>query len=409
MPIRDLQEGIQGVQAGRLSEGARLLRIALRNDQLAGDLRAVGCLWLAETSDDPEHKVDCYNRALAADPNNEQARQQLAALLGSALPGTAPPPQLPETPRRADPHSPQPPANQLLDFPTAVESSQRPPPSGLYGVPPAPEARPTSTPTSATFQRTIGVLGGPNGRGTGFFVTRDGLLVTTRYVVGGMENLTVEMENRHRLQGRVMRAFPDIDLAILQVEVTINQLLPVSQLPVVPDNTPLTAVAHGGQVMQGVRRATKHQAAAGWFPTTIDQVVDAGGNPIFDDRNELTGLLSKNGDRTSGYFYGLHIATIFKYVEFYVQEGRSDGQRMYCPNCGYLSQAGSIGAFYCEICGGILPYALDRARYPHPQSESLYRENMYQPCPHCSARVGYYDGRCLRCGNDISRQTRRRR
>ncbi|NWG18157.1 MAG: hypothetical protein HXY41_16155, partial [Chloroflexi bacterium] len=53
-------------------EGARLLRIALRDTSVTGGIRAVACLWLAETVSDPQSKRAYYDEALAADPDNRR-------------------------------------------------------------------------------------------------------------------------------------------------------------------------------------------------------------------------------------------------------------------------------------------------------------------------------------------------
>src|SRR5690606_4284328 len=61
-------------------------------------------------------------------------------------------------------------------------------------------------------QRSVGIVGGPNGKGSGLFVTRDGLIATTRYVVGSEESLTIQLASGQTLAGRVLRAFPQFDL-----------------------------------------------------------------------------------------------------------------------------------------------------------------------------------------------------
>ena len=64
----------------------------------------------------------------------------------------------------------------------------------------------------------VGIRGGPNGPGSGFFLTASGIIVTTRFVVGGNESATVEFEPGHQLEARVVRSFPDIDVALLYTQ-----------------------------------------------------------------------------------------------------------------------------------------------------------------------------------------------
>ncbi len=256
--------------------------------------------------------------------------------------------------------------------------------------------------------RTVTILGGHNGTGTGFFVTETGLVATTRFVVSAVEDVIIELDRGRQFQAQVARAFPELDLAFIETGLRVSQLLSRSSRPAIPDNMPLTALNHDGRVMSGLRRASQSNIKPDWFPTTIAQVLDAGGNPIFDNRNYLVGMLTCNANRTSAYLFGLSINAIYRCVERYLHEVRNGVRRAYCPTCGYLSQAGNIGGFYCEMCGGVLPAARQVQRYPlpQPQLEQLYGESHNQPCRFCGSRTGMYmspddhRSRCLRCGKD---------
>lgn len=252
-------------------------------------------------------------------------------------------------------------------------------------------------------QRSVGILGGPNGRGTGFFVSRDGLIATTRYVVGGEERVKIELLTGQNLEGRVVRSFPDIDLAFVQVNVQLSHLLAITQSSVLVDNAPLIAVTHTGDALRTTKRATKSALAPYWIPTVINHLKDAGGNPIFDAQNALVGMLTKNAGRSSGYMFGLHIHKIYQMIEQYLQEKqRNAGQSSaYCNACGIQSRAPSFGGFFCENCGNTLSYAIDLRRYPQPNLSGLYGENMQRPCPNCASQVGFYNGKCLRCGFNL--------
>lgn len=252
-------------------------------------------------------------------------------------------------------------------------------------------------------QRSVGILGGPNGRGTGFFVTQDGLIATTRYVVGGLEDVEVELLNQQRLPGKVVHAYPDYDLALIQVNATVTQLMPVSHNPIIPDNTPLLIISHAGEVQRTSRRETRQEMPMYWFPTLEKQLHDAGGSPVFDNMQFLVGMMTRNASRNSGFLYGVHITLIYKCVDQHTYETQQlNGRGVYCNHCGNLSRAGAFNAFYCERCGATLPPALAVDRYPQPNMGALYGENMNRPCPHCRSTVGYYQGTCLRCGRDVS-------
>jgi hypothetical protein len=357
MSIRMMEAGIKAIQAGSKAEGARLLRIALKQGELTGALAATAYMWLAETTDDAVQKRNYYNDALNADPGNPDATNRLATALAAQLPGR-PAPQISTRTQEA----------------VAVQ------PTGQRGV---------------DTSQIAAVIGGPNGPGTAFFVTRDGVLATTRFVVGGLERVTVELAGRRQVLGQVVRAWPDLDIALIHVDQTIPDVMPITPYPQVPDDAPLLAVAANGQQLRGKQRPSKRVLAPHWIMTDFTKLADAGGSPIFDQQGYLVGMLTKNSSRASAYLFGIHISAIRRCVDTMMQELSSGERRGYCPYCGALSRAVGGGYFYCEVCGSIAPQARQLQRYPQGDP---FNEPSQFPCPNCGAQAGFYGGRCLRCG-----------
>lgn len=383
--------GIEAIQAGNRVEGGRLVRIALRNSDLTPQLRAVAYLWLAETQDDPQHKRAAYNEALIADPANKDVQQRLAALLATQLP------PMPQT-------LPEAAAPQSTPIPPAAATAYTSPPSLQYGytMPTAPQ--PTAPPASAQYPQIandvsghiVGIIGGPNGAGSGFFISPDGVIATTRYVVGGMERVLVEAQGGQQINAEVARAYPELDLALLRVEFAPRTMLPITPQPRVPDEASLIAFSYGRQPLGGAQRPTKRALAAHWIPTTFTAYADAGGAPVFDQQSYLVGMATRDTARNSGHYFALHIAAIRSRLETYLAELRTEA-RAYCPTCGTGSRAGGAGFFFCETCGSTMPRAQNIPRYPLPQAEYYYASSGIR-CARCGAQVGFHDGRCLRCG-----------
>ncbi|MFW5709568.1 MAG: S1 family peptidase, partial [Chloroflexota bacterium] len=328
MTQQALSQGIDAIRAGHIEEGARLLRIALKSEEVRGSMRALGWNWLAQTLTDPQDKLRCYNEALAADPQNEYARQHIEALLGQGLPPSAgaskaapaPPSNVPEQQQtRRQPDVEVPPAQPSAPN---IEQGQRAQAVDYNNYSPSQQQKPASQQSPQSFQqdpnaiyRTVGILDGPNGRGTGFFVTRNGLVATTRYVVGGARTITYELARGQRGSGQVVRSIPTLDLTLIHTGVTVRQTLPIISTPEIPDDAPLTAITHYGRVINGHKRATRSLIKQGWFPTTIDQLADSGGNPVFNKQNLLVGMLTHNANRTAPYVFGVSIHTIYEVVE----------------------------------------------------------------------------------------------
>ena len=385
---QSMQQGIQAVQSGNRAEGERLLRYALKDPALSGRLRATALNWLAEISSNNEEKIAHFNEALSADPQNDWAEEHLAELLKPMRSPSAPPPPLtlPES-----------------ENPLVVP----PPPTPIY-VPPSRESRPPAPPPvipeqSAPAQpvkhlEVVGILGGPNGPGSGFFLTSDGIIVTTRYVIGPADHMTVELEAGHQLSVPVIRSFPEIDVALLNMSQTVSALAPVSPVEEIPENAPITIMSYGKSQISGRRRETGRTMAAHLFPTDIVQLNDAGGGPVFNDRQQVVGMITRNISSSSAYVYGVHMAAIRRCLDSYRYEINSVADRVYCTSCGYASAVASEGGFYCECCGTVMPRAQNQLRAQTPYMAALYGENSYTPCTVCAARVGFYEGLCLRCG-----------
>jgi hypothetical protein len=361
MTLQSLELGIQAVQAGQREEGARLLRIAVKSGELAPSLGAVAYLWLAETGDADSFKLDCYKNALALEPGNAEAQQRLTAVMASMLPSAKP--------------APTPPPTSMPEM-SAAAAVMTPP------------ARPVSR------YRLASVIGGANGPGTAFFVSTEGLLATTRYVVGGLERVTVELEPSVQVPAQVVRSFSDADLALLQLSSVAGELFPITPYPRVPEEAPLIAVGYNGQQLRGRQRPTRRVMAQHWIPTDYRTLPDAGGAPLFDGQNYLLGMMTKNSSRSSGYLFGVHISAIRRLTELYLSE-IGGARRAYCSNCGSASRAFAAGYFYCEVCGSLSPQARNFARTP--QADPFAEVNPMR-CSHCGAQVGFHNNRCLRCG-----------
>lgn len=363
MSTRILEQGIDAMQAGSVQEGARLIRIALKRTTLEPDLQAVGYMWLAEAEATTARKRARYQQALAADPGNAEAKARLNRLLMDKLPPAV--------------------------APAAPEPVYAPPPPALAS------AAPANGPINVA-DHIASIFGGPHGPGTGFFVLAEGVLATTRHVVGGLERVTVGLLNGRQLNGEVIRAFPSLDLAFIRIEHAAPGLLPVTPQPRVPPETPLFLFHYTGELLQAAQRPTTRTLPAQWIPTTFDHMQDAGGGPLFDGSGQLVGMITGNTGRTSGYLYGLHIAVIRASFEAVYQELRGN-QRFYCPSCGALSAAGGAGMAYCELCGAVLPQSRHITRYPQPRAGAFYDANG-APCSTCGSAVGFHQNHCLRCG-----------
>jgi hypothetical protein len=404
MASRNLELGIQSIRNGQPDEGARLIRIALRED-MTNDVRAAAYLWLAETTSDNNTKLDFYRQAQQYDPANAEIGKRISALLTAQLPPTPSAPSTPSHPLTS-PNMSSTGSFPAISYDNTIQpqrttTQQMPTVNMGTGLGDLFNGQPPLDLT--TFQHVVGVSGGPNGVGAGFFINQQGVIATSRYVVGMNTQMDILLNTGQSLRGMVVRSFPAYDLAFLRVNAWARQLSPFATTPLLMDNTPLVIVDHRGQGTRTSKRATRQETAPHWFPTMTNIITDAGGNPVFDDRGVLVGMMTMNAFRTNNLLYGLHISAIASLLDNYLMEARqANNAATYCPSCGAASRAALFGGFYCETCGNTLPQFASSQRFPqlNPNVAILYGENN-QPCPKCGARVGYYKNRCLRC-EDIS-------
>ncbi len=394
---RSLDQAIEAIQQGSMAEGERLLSIALRDDTLTPALKAAAYIWLAETRDANAYKVRCYEQALAADPSSEHAAARLAQLQQPPLP---PLPSLPDDSQAM-------PASSTL--PAAPNSATSPPPPTVpppgsipnHNAPTITDHHAQNAARQVVHARLVGLVDGPNGLGTGFFINTNGLLVTTRTVVGSSQRVTGALDMGLKLEGRVLRSFTQFDLALVQFDIQLSGLMPFAAVNGVTPNTPLTVLSFNQQVVQGFCRDTQRELPPEWIPTTIRQLADAGGGPVLDPRQQVVGMLTRNATRTSADVFALRIGTVLSLTEAYMREVKADPNRSYCGQCGQLSRAQAMGAFYCEYCGSVLPHAWNVQRFPRQENEMLYTDVYQPPCSTCGHRAGRHQGRCLRCGAPV--------
>ncbi len=393
MSFQSVEQGIGAIQAGNRDEGIRLLKIALKSPELAPALRAVACLWLGETSTDPTEKRAYYKDALAADPANTAVKERVESFLAQ---------QYMPPPTSTQPISPMAPP-MPTSLPGALVAPNPYAPIQQPNLPKTGSLNPAVLQPAALapLSQVVTITGGPNGPATAFFVAREGLLATTRFAVGGADQVIVEFQNRQQMPGYIVRAYPELDLAFIYIQQSMPDVLPVSPAANIMENTRLTLICADGSLIQGKRRATKRIMPAQWFPTDITDLPDVGGEPVLDDRNYLVGMITRNTASTSAYVYGLHINTIRTQVELFRQE-TTEGQRTYCRHCGHYSKALAAGGYYCEKCGGLHPQAEGLMRFPQAQTQAFYYEHNSISCPNCNANVGFHRNYCLRCGQPAS-------
>ena len=351
----DLRQAIELMQDGQVAPAVDLLKRLVGDSTLDDKGRAAAYVWLAEAREDSAFKIRCLEQALAHDPDNRQIQQGLNQLAAArAKPGQLPP----------------------------TGNHQR-------------HSKLDETPL------VVGIVGGLNGPASGAFVNSTGLIATTSYAIGGAERVTVTLDAERHLAGVVVRRLPTHDLALIQTPLRPARKLSIAPPSLIAEASSFVALGYGGAKLRGALARHGGAGARHWLRTTVSpvQMPDAGGNPLYDEYGQLLGLLTRNVDGV-----GNALAARYSHVASLAEQLQRDRQRLpesrTCNSCGSLTRARLYGGAHCETCGAAQAPDQAEAALP-PQIDklaALYRENTGRRCPHCAARIGDYDGRCLRCG-----------
>ena len=232
------------------------------------------------------------------------------------------------------------------------------------------------------------------------------MIATTSYAIGSASRATVMLDAKRHVPATVVRRFPTHDLALIK-----TALRPAEK----PSAAPPSTIAEGTAFMSRWDMAAPSCAAfwedsiadktQHWLRTSIPpvQMPDAGGNPLVDENGQLLALLTRNVDGA-----GKALAIKMSHIASLAAQMTRDRQLMpdshYCATCGGRARARLFGGRHCETCGAALGGDSTESAVP-PQAEklaALFGENAARPCPRCGARVGDYDGRCLRCGRSVA-------
>jgi S1-C subfamily serine protease len=237
----------------------------------------------------------------------------------------------------------------------------------------------------------------PHGLGSGFFVHPDGLVVTNRHVVQYEKEVAVFSENGSHSSGKVMRAFPEIDMAFVRIE---------GASPFVPPFSP-PGVAHVGQTVlvighpmglantltKGIISAVNREVIGNNYLQT-DAAINPGnsGGPLFNELGEVVGIATMGIGHSQGLNFAVPIEIVQRRLEqFLTEEARvRRGQGVYCIVCGFYS----VGGAYCPNCGVSLAD-------PRQTVTASSLANSSGICAQCGSALRPGDKFCAACGTPV--------
>lgn len=338
-----LMQGTRAVFEKKYDLADKLLRQVINNLQESNYNRAYACYMLAYTSQDFSFRTKCYEAAVNLDPSDENRDRLKRHLSGE---------------KQNDPIGTTEDGfgkNRTAPFAAARSSL-------VYGV-----------------KGALGIT-------TAFYVDQRGLMATSRSALGSRQIAMLVSKSDREYQVRVVRSYPEYDLAFLRRNENIHRLTPQSDQPIYGQNAPLIVRDYLEKEMRGMvhNQTFIKESDRYWISTNITHQMPSSfiGSPIYNAQGDVVGMMTRTMNRKEGLLYGLHIGIIQKLRNEYFQEIK-EPQHVYCGKCGSLSRAGYEDMLYCEVCGGIFPQHEHKQRvfYQHDAERyaTYYHERIQKP------------------------------
>lgn len=157
-------------------------------------------------------------------------------------------------------------------------------------------AKLSTNPEIATYKKSVVVVTTEDSKGTGFSITSKGKILTNAHVVGNSKKVTVTFPENGRYVATVVETYPDIDLAVLEVE---GDHLPFLRLASQPNfyeqaiyfiGNPLkfNGIANEGTILHEIKLDSWEKEVI-----MIQAPVYRGnsGSPIIDENGEVIGII----------------------------------------------------------------------------------------------------------------------
>lgn len=171
------------------------------------------------------------------------------------------------------------------------------------------------------YKESIVVIETGSSKGTGFSISEDGTVLTNHHVIEGKEQVTVIFKNNGVYVGVVEETYPDIDLAVLELQ-DVEEALPTLPLADNPNFTsgehvyfignPLkfTWIANEGNIIDLTEVKNKDKPMM-----MLDAPVYRGnsGSPVIDQTGEVIGVIYATSDTKEHGRVGLFIPIQYFY------------------------------------------------------------------------------------------------
>jgi hypothetical protein len=233
------------------------------------------------------------------------------------------------------------------------------------------------------------------GLGSGFFVHPSGLLATNRHVVGYERAVSVQLADGKQVPGRVVRSFPELDLAFVRLDSPAPFTPPFAPPGLIRVGQAVLVIGHprglSNTLTRGIISAVNREVMGNTYLQT-DAAINPGnsGGPIFNELGEIVGMAAMGIGQSQGLNFAIPADLVRRRSEQFLAEEKrvAQGQGVYCFVCGYFG----IGGAYCPNCG----VGLERPTTPQAAAPAGPA-----PCKNCGKSLNPGDLFCPACGTRV--------
>lgn len=145
--------------------------------------------------------------------------------------------------------------------------------------------------------------------GTGFFISKDGYLLTNEHVVKDASKVTITLNDRREIDAVVVGSDPRTDVAVLKVKGTNFPALPIGNADELKVGEPVLAIGSpfgfdysaSAGIVSAKSRTMARETTVPFIQTDAAMNPGNSGGPLFNQRGQVVGINSRIFSGTGGY------------------------------------------------------------------------------------------------------------
>lgn len=261
-------------------------------------------------------------------------------------------------------------------------------------------------------KKSIVCLKSDKGLGSGFFIDKDGVIVTNRHVVEGADAIEVIRHDEKRYPGKLLYLDPKIDISFVASEAkNINPLVTAKTVPV-KQGTSVIAIGHplglNFSVTKGIISALDRDIEGCCYLQT-DVSINPGnsGGPLVSNEGHVVGMCTLSLKGYPGLNFAIPVSEIYKRYE--IVRALIKGGKKSSVRCMHCNSANPISERYCKNCGATLSCLSNPKKIAARQSPSAKKThiNVLTKCPFCGLDNMDKDAYCPNCGVRLIKEGRK--